>query len=106
MERIAQSGDARTSYYWSLAEPTEDCPNWIAKWFLYHKFRYRDGRNRNSIKGDASSSEHSRHSHHASAEGQYYDAQAPSYYPGSVTPGTFSLVAHPLRLQHESAKFR
>lgn len=53
-ERIAQSGDAHTSYYWNLAAPTEDCSNWIARWFLYHKFRYRDGRNRNSAKDDSS----------------------------------------------------
>ncbi|RDW57013.1 hypothetical protein BP6252_13931 [Coleophoma cylindrospora] len=44
--RLSNSGDPHTSYYWMLAIPTEDCLNWIARWFLYHKFRYRDGRNR------------------------------------------------------------
>ncbi|KAH8819940.1 hypothetical protein F5884DRAFT_661813 [Xylogone sp. PMI_703] len=44
--RIAQGGNEYTSYYWNLATPTPDCPNWIARWFLYHKFRYRDGRNK------------------------------------------------------------
>ncbi|TVY27206.1 hypothetical protein LHYA1_G004665 [Lachnellula hyalina] len=48
MKLIAKSGDAQTSYYWNLAGSSPDeCPNWIARWFLYHKFRYRDGRNRN-----------------------------------------------------------
>ncbi|RDW56898.1 hypothetical protein BP5796_12965 [Coleophoma crateriformis] len=44
--RLSNGGDRHTSYYWMLAIPTEDCLNWIARWFLYHKFRYRDGRNR------------------------------------------------------------
>ncbi|KAH6673118.1 hypothetical protein B0J14DRAFT_461238, partial [Halenospora varia] len=47
MRRIAESGDEYTTYYWKLGEPAGDCPNWVARWFLYHKFRYRDGRNRN-----------------------------------------------------------
>lgn len=46
MERLAQSRNPETLQYWALAESTEDSPNWIAKWFLYHMFRYRDGRNR------------------------------------------------------------
>jgi hypothetical protein len=51
MRRIAGSGDEHTSYYWRLSGPeTKECPNWIARWFLYHKFRYRDGRNRSSVK--------------------------------------------------------
>ncbi|KAH8600908.1 hypothetical protein B0O99DRAFT_681765 [Bisporella sp. PMI_857] len=53
MEAIAQNGDTYTTYYWNLAVPTEDCPNWIARWFLYHKFRYRDGRNRNLVRGNS-----------------------------------------------------
>ncbi|KAL3426685.1 hypothetical protein PVAG01_00194 [Phlyctema vagabunda] len=52
MIRITQTTDQHTSYYWNLAVPTEDCPNWIARWFLYHKFRYRDGRNRNPTRGE------------------------------------------------------
>ncbi|CAG8958277.1 hypothetical protein HYFRA_00000632 [Hymenoscyphus fraxineus] len=103
-ERIAQSGDAHTSYYWNLAAPTEDCSNWIARWFLYHKFRYRDGRNRNSAKDDGSKSSRSkgsssrptRTSGHPSsrhprteqssvtqANGTYYEAQN-SYYTTSA----------------------
>lgn len=50
MQLISENGDEYTAYYWNLASPTTDCPNWIAKWFLYHKFRYRDGRNRNAVK--------------------------------------------------------
>lgn len=53
MEEINRGGDSITSYYWGLAVPTEDCPNWIARWFLYHKFRYRDGRNRNPARGSS-----------------------------------------------------
>jgi hypothetical protein len=60
---IAQNGSDQTSYYWNLATPTNDCPNWIARWFLYHKFRYRDGRNRNAGKAEVGSSRH-HHSHH------------------------------------------
>jgi len=54
MRDIARSGNAYTRYYWNLAVETTDCPNWIARWFLYHKFRYRDGRNRNPSKGTSS----------------------------------------------------
>jgi len=64
---IAQNGSDHTSYYWNLATPTTDCPNWIARWFLYHKFRYRDGRNRNAGKAeDGSSRHHHSHHHHSS----------------------------------------
>lgn len=42
------SGDDETSYYWNLSLVSDQSENWIAKWFLYHKFRYRDGRNRKS----------------------------------------------------------
>jgi len=44
--RIACGGDQCTNYYWSLASQQDNCPNWIARWFLYHKFRHSDGRNR------------------------------------------------------------
>ncbi|RDW88433.1 hypothetical protein BP6252_00465 [Coleophoma cylindrospora] len=56
MLRIVQSGTAITSYYWNLATPTEECPNWIARWFLYHKFRYRDGRNKRTTRCNQGSS--------------------------------------------------
>jgi len=56
MKAIASHGDADTTFFWNLAQPTEECPNWIARWFLYHKFRYRDGRNRNHQR-----EEHGRH---------------------------------------------
>ncbi|KAM0304126.1 hypothetical protein ACHAO8_011398 [Botrytis cinerea] len=42
MELIAQNATDQTAYYWGLARPTLDCPNWISRWFLYHRFRYRD----------------------------------------------------------------
>jgi len=41
IQSITMSNDSRTSRYWSLAHSTDKCPNWIARWFLYHKFRYR-----------------------------------------------------------------
>jgi len=61
---IAKGGNEYTLYYWNLAGPTN--PNWIAKWFLYHKFRYRDGRNRNGTKreGNHLQSKSSRRSRH------------------------------------------
>lgn len=42
--RIARGGDQFTSWYWGLASQQDSCPNWIARWFLYHKFRHNDGR--------------------------------------------------------------
>jgi hypothetical protein len=101
MSRIARGGDQYTSYYWNLAPyGAGDCPNWIARWFLYHKFRYRDGRNRNLTK-DEGKSDHgtsSKHHHHhnqyqpsASEEGgEYYNTQANGYYTsGSMTSGAY-----------------
>merc|ERR1711939_1193656 len=44
--RIARGGDQYTSCYWNLASQQDSCPNWIARWFLYHKFRHNDGRSR------------------------------------------------------------
>jgi len=82
MEEIARGGDSVTSYYWSLAVPTEDCPNWIARWFLYHKFRYRDGRNRNPTKGssthDASSTAGDPYPGQAAGSDEYNGYQYPS----------------------------
>jgi len=97
MRRIAQSGNPHTQWYWDLATATDDCPNWIARWFLYHKFRYRDGRNRNPTKsagsgkhhhshGHGSSSRH-HHKHRSEEHEEYYDEQ-PEYYPEeSMTSG-------------------
>jgi hypothetical protein len=44
MRKLAASTDSKSMVIWNIATPTYDCPNWIARWFLYHKFRYRDGR--------------------------------------------------------------
>ncbi|CAL3963430.1 unnamed protein product [Diplocarpon coronariae] len=43
MNDIICNGDPYTQYYWEIGRLDG---NWVAKWFLYHKFRYRDGRNR------------------------------------------------------------
>jgi len=67
MARIAQSGNPHTQWYWNLAVPTSDCKNWIARWFLYHKFRYRDGRNRNPAKSSGSGKHHHSHGHGGSS---------------------------------------
>lgn len=83
MQALASRGDQYTAYYWALGGPPES--NWVAKWFLYHKFRYRDGRNRPRPKeGDmrhASSSKHDRTS------GRSDDAAV--CYPNS--PGAYSI---------------
>lgn len=50
MQTLASSSDLDTSEYWRLASPTVECPNWIARWFLYHTFRNRDTRNRGTRK--------------------------------------------------------
>lgn len=93
MREIAQGGDEYTAYYWRLALPTEECPNWIARWFLYHKFRYRDGRNRTHQK-----TSEERKPHHESKSGKYhksrnhqsseYVSQDDYYKEGSMTAGT------------------
>lgn len=94
MKLIVQNGTDQTAYYWSLARATPDCPNWIARWFLYHKFRYRDGRNRN-IKADnrdttpyksATTSHYHhdhRHSHHS-----YHSHHRPTNSHSSYFPNT------------------
>ncbi|PMD34927.1 hypothetical protein L207DRAFT_437196 [Hyaloscypha variabilis F] len=102
MRRIAQSGNPHTQWYWRLATETDDCPNWIARWFLYHKFRYRDGRNRNPTKSSGSGKHHHSHGHGNSSRHQhkqrseeneeYYEEQ-PEYYPEeSMTSGLSSCV--------------
>jgi len=68
MRQLSGGGSSRTAPYWQMAEESETSPNWIAKWFLYHKFRYRDGRN----KSKGSSSGHKgghRSSSHRGGEG-------------------------------------
>lgn len=44
--QLSRSPDARTAPYWALGNNPMTENNWIAIWFIYHKFRYRDGRNR------------------------------------------------------------
>jgi hypothetical protein len=102
MSRIARGGDQYTNYYWNLAPfGAAECPNWIARWFLYHKFRYRDGRNRNLTKGEDEGKSHhgssSKYYHRdkyqpSSSEdrSEYYNGQASSYYvSGSMSSGTY-----------------
>ena len=106
MGRIAKSGDAQTGYYWNLATPgAGGCPNWIAKWFLYHKFRYRDGRKKNS-KDNKCEEDHHHHHHRRSGSsskrsqhrdiddtrdrGTYVDAKTSYYAPAAMTDGTYS----------------
>lgn len=92
MRKIAEGSSEHTSYYWNLSEPTDDCPNWIAKWFLYHKFRYRDGRNRNPIKDSDSTRTSSRHDRveDGRASVQYEGSQDTSRYPESLTYGMYN----------------
>jgi hypothetical protein len=101
MARIAQSGNPHTQWYWNLAVPTSDCKNWIARWFLYHKFRYRDGRNRNPAKSSSSGKHHHshghgsssryHHKHHSEEQEDQYD-QEEKYYPEeTMTSGVFIL---------------
>ena len=117
MQAIAQSGDEHTSYYWNLATPTDDCPNWIARWFLYHKFRYRDGRNRNASKTDDTTPSHhhhsSRHLHrgHSSPSAQdssgYYPAATSNYPTGSMTSGVYLVLSihTPLHISNTSPSY-
>jgi len=66
VNRIARGGDQYTNYYWSLASQQDNCPNWIARWFLYHKFRYNDSRSRRHRE---------RHSKHISVRRQKFKGQ-------------------------------
>ncbi|TAQ84454.1 hypothetical protein B7494_g7221 [Chlorociboria aeruginascens] len=89
MATIARSAQSEhTAYYWDLAGPsTDDCPNWIARWFLYHKFRYRDGRNRTVCSEgcthahSAGGAKYHHHRHHDKRDGEtkgydsYYNTQ-------------------------------
>ncbi|KUJ15168.1 uncharacterized protein LY89DRAFT_105613 [Mollisia scopiformis] len=99
MEAIGKGGDEYTDYYWRLAAPAVDCPNWIARWFLYHKFRYRDGRNRTHQRGSHNSdrryhtdSGHGRHhrsrGHHHSSD---YANQDDYYEEGLMNAGMYAL---------------
>ncbi|KAI9737584.1 MAG: hypothetical protein M1818_005588 [Claussenomyces sp. TS43310] len=82
---MAQSGDERTSRYWALAdESTSDgYANWIARWFLYHKFRYRDRRNRNRDTASSSTlfkrSAHRTHHSGSSQASHTQDELCPNY---------------------------
>jgi hypothetical protein len=100
MRLIAQGGTPHTSYYWRIGDsPSEE--NWVARWFLYHKFRYRDGRNKNSVKGadEKKSNRGSKQTHHSDkgGEGGYADSyysppyQQASYggYPFSFFPASY-----------------
>jgi hypothetical protein len=62
MKYLAEAGSAETRQYWELADESnsDGCPNWIARWFLYHKFRYRDGRNRGKDQEKSLSKSHHR----------------------------------------------
>ena len=71
MAMIAQRGDQYTAYYWDLGTSRGNSPNWVAKWFLYHKFRYRDGRNRNQ-KGEKSHDKHGSSSKHKHASREHH----------------------------------
>ncbi|KAH9217137.1 hypothetical protein DL95DRAFT_295787 [Leptodontidium sp. 2 PMI_412] len=77
MAMIAQGGDQFTEYFWGLGVAEDNNPNWVAKWFLYHKFRYRDGRNRTQRSGQKHHDKHGSSKHkHASREqpaGYNYD---------------------------------
>ncbi|KAF8856721.1 hypothetical protein BDZ45DRAFT_705581 [Acephala macrosclerotiorum] len=97
MTAIAKGGDQYTSYYWRLAGPTGGgCPNWIARWFLYHKFRYRDGRNRTHTKGSEEKKRHheSKSGRHHKSRGHHSSVDASQddyYYPEeSMTTGMLS----------------
>ncbi|KAG9247604.1 hypothetical protein BJ878DRAFT_397373, partial [Calycina marina] len=52
---ILSRATTETQSYWALAQPSDSCENWIARWFLYHKFRYRDGRSRSGQSTQAAS---------------------------------------------------
>ncbi|TVY81614.1 hypothetical protein LSUE1_G005258, partial [Lachnellula suecica] len=112
MKLIAQSGDTHTSYYWNLGNSSGGSPNWIAKWFLYHKFRYRDGRNRNQpTKGNNEKGSHhhsSRHSGHKHSSGDsYYEpssSSSPYYSSGSTGSGELSLITLSLLREEVPAK--
>jgi len=118
MEKIARSGDAHIRFYWDLAVPTADCPNWIARWFLYHKFRYRDGRNRNPSSKAEGSSRTSRRYHTAGTEdrdGRYdyayyalaattYGQNEPAYaYTATASPNTLHVYPYETVPQYGSS---
>ncbi len=96
MEAIAKGGDEYTNWYWQRAAPSDDCPNWIARWFLYHKFRYRDGRNRTHVKGSEDRKHHdSKQSKHHKSKGHQsneYASQDDVYQDGSRTAGVLYLA--------------
>jgi hypothetical protein len=94
MTLIAENCDSYTSYYWKIAVPTTDCPNWIAKWFLYHKFRYRDGRNKNSAEDRGHTPHRHNGSHHSRSQLQnsrhpYVATEYRTSFEGTVSVGMF-----------------
>ncbi|KAH7346895.1 hypothetical protein BKA65DRAFT_382883, partial [Rhexocercosporidium sp. MPI-PUGE-AT-0058] len=63
MAMIVQGGGQYTEYFWKIGATEDNNPNWVAKWFLYHKFRYRDGRNRAQKCGEKHHDKHSSSKH-------------------------------------------
>jgi len=94
-------GDAtyETSEYWALAEPTTECSNWIAKWFLYHKFRYRDGRSRQTMKNEKKSKTHQRREKEADAGQSWHSVHHQHSYgsSGSRTESSQTPYYDPVR---------
>ncbi len=106
MAHLSQTGDQYTQYYWNLAASTAEAPNWIAKWFLYHKFRYRDGRNRTHVKGSEDKKHHdSKQGKHHKSRGHQsneYASQDDYYQERSMTAGVLYLAVHIVRCSSES----
>jgi hypothetical protein len=93
VKRIVRSKNPLTQCTWSLAALTSE--NWIAQWFLYHKFRYRDGRNRNHTKSSGT-----RKHHHHQSVGPLLEVQpAPSPLAGA-DPSISSLRGCEINQEH------
>jgi hypothetical protein len=99
---LRQSGNPQTQCVWSLAAPTPDCLNWIARWFLYHKFRYRDGRNRNPAKSSGTGKHYYSHGHRDSSKHYYYQSEEhedyyehESHLTESMTLGVYTALNSP-----------
>lgn len=80
MALIVQSTNPSTQHYWNLALPQKDCDNWLARWFLYHKCRHRDGRNREARQ---------REDAHVSAHGRTRQYSRASYGAWSPRPHSY-----------------
>jgi len=96
---IVGQASYETSGYWALAEPTAGCENWIAKWFLYHKFRYRDGRSRQTAKTEKKSRSHHKKPKDTDAGGSWHAVQHHDPYgsSGSQTHGSRTPYYDPVR---------